>query len=64
MRDVLRNTNFTHLGDKCDQFPEILGLLVWICFEDFINALIMCPLLEEFLLVSSRISLDEILQLW
>jgi len=64
MTDVLRNTNATHLGDKHDQFPQVLGLLVWICFKDLVNALIMCPLLEKLLLVSSRVSLDEILELW
>lgn len=58
-----QEVTITYLGYKRDQFSEMLGLFIWVDLKDLTDAVIMIPLLNEFFLVSSWISLYQILKL-
>lgn len=47
-----------HLGDKSDEFFEMLRLLIGINFEYLADAIVMIPLLKELFLVGDRVSFD------
>jgi hypothetical protein len=41
----------------------MLGLFVWVNLEDLTNAIVVVPLLKKLFLVSSWVSLNEVLKL-